>query len=79
MGFIERDRVRAVKWAREQLLAPNEWLILDTETTGFDNAEIVKIVVIDPLGEALLNTLVQPAISIPAEVTEIHGITDEYV
>jgi len=79
VGFIERDRVRAVKWAREQLLAPDEWLILDTETTGFDNAEIVEIAVINPLGEALLNTLVRPAISLPAEVTEIHGITDEDV
>jgi DNA polymerase-3 subunit epsilon len=43
-------------------------LILDSETTGFDNAEIVEIAVINPLGEALLNTLVRPAISIPAEV-----------
>jgi len=79
VGFIERDRVRAVKWAREQLIAPDEWLILDTETTGLDHTEIVEIAVINPLGEALLNTLVRPAISIPAEVTEIHGITDEGV
>ncbi|MEG4496621.1 3'-5' exonuclease [Microcoleus sp. F10-C6] len=78
-GFIERDRVRAVKWAREQLLAPDEWLILDTETIDLDNAEIVEIAVINPLEEPLLNTLVRPAISIPAEATEIHGITDEGV
>ncbi|MEG4048065.1 3'-5' exonuclease [Microcoleus sp. Pol17_C1] len=79
VSFVERDRVRAVKWAREQLLAPDEWLILDTETTGFDNAEIVGIAVINSLGEALLNTLVRPATSIPAEVTDIHEIKDEDV
>jgi hypothetical protein len=38
-----------VKWAREQLLAPNEWLILDTETTGLSDAEIVEIAIIDRL------------------------------
>ena len=80
VGFIERDRVRAGKWAGEQLLASDEWLILDTETTGLDNnAEIVEIAIINPLGELLLNTLVRPAIPISAEVTEIHGITDEDV
>ena len=79
VGFIERNRIRAVKWAREQLLAPDERLILDTETTGLDSAEIVEIAIINPLGEPLLNTLVRPAIPIPAEVTEIHGITDEDV
>ncbi|MEG4007690.1 3'-5' exonuclease [Microcoleus sp. Pol11C1] len=79
VGFIEKDRVRAVKWAREQLLVPDGWLILDTETTGLNDAEIVEIAIINPLGEPLLNTLVRPTISIPAEATEIHGITDEDV
>jgi len=79
VGFIERDRVRAVQWARKQLLAPDEWLILDTETTDLDNTEIVEITIINPLGEPLLNTLVRPAIPIPTEVTEIHGITAEDV
>ncbi|MEG4235921.1 hypothetical protein QUA40_28375 [Microcoleus sp. Pol11C3] len=65
-AFIKRDWVRAVKGARKQLLGPDEGLILDTETTGLDNAEIVEIAVINPLGEALLNTLVRPRISIPA-------------
>ncbi|MEG3833914.1 3'-5' exonuclease [Microcoleus sp. Z1_C3] len=78
VGFIEKDRVRAVKWAREQL-ALNDWVILDTETTGFDNAEIVEIAIIDRTEETLLDTLIKPSISIPAEVTEIHGISDEMV
>ncbi|TXI96419.1 MAG: 3'-5' exonuclease, partial [Burkholderiaceae bacterium] len=78
VGFIERDRVRAVLWAREQL-SQEDWVILDTETMGLDDAEIVEIAIIDRTGQTLLDTLIKPSIPIPAEVTEIHGITDEMV
>jgi DNA polymerase-3 subunit epsilon len=78
VGFIERDRVSAVLWAREQLIQ-NDWVILDTETTDLYEAEIVEIAVVNCTGEALLNTLVKPTITIPPEVTKIHGISDEMV
>ncbi|MEG4197327.1 3'-5' exonuclease [Microcoleus sp. Pol12A5] len=78
VGFIEKDRVSAVLWAREQL-SQNDWVILDTETTGLDDAEMVEIAVINPLGEAVLNTFIKPTIPIPVEVTEVHGISDEMV
>jgi DNA polymerase-3 subunit epsilon len=78
VGFIEKDRVSAVLWAREQL-KQNDWVILDTETTGLYDAEIVEIAIINHLGEMLLNTLIKPSIPIPAEVTEIHGISDAMV
>ena len=78
VGFIERDRVSAVLWAREQL-TQNDWVILDTETTGLVRAEIVEIAIINHLGEMLLNTLIKPSIPIPPEVTEIHGISDAMV
>jgi DNA polymerase-3 subunit epsilon len=78
VGFIERDRVSAVLWAREQL-NQKDWVILDTETTGLYDAEIVEIAIINHLGEMLLDTLIKPLIPIPAEVTEIHGISDAMV
>ncbi|MEG3909649.1 3'-5' exonuclease [Microcoleus sp. w2-18bC1] len=68
----------AVLWAREQL-TQNDWVILDTETTGLVRAEIVEIAIIDRLGEMLLNTFIKPSIPIPAEVTEIHGISGAMV
>jgi|SRR6476469_492343 len=77
-GFIELDRVRAVRWARQQLTLDN-WAILDTETTGLYNAEIVEISIISNTGEPLLNTLVKPRLTIPAKASSIHGITDDMV
>ncbi|MEG4353446.1 3'-5' exonuclease [Microcoleus sp. LAD1_D5] len=78
VGFIEKDRVSAVLWAREQL-SQNDWVILDTETTGLVRAEIVEIAIINHCGEMLLDTLIKPSIPIPAEVTDIHGISDTMV
>lgn len=50
---------------------------LDTETTGLDaNAEIIEIAIIDRSGKTLLDTLVKPNASIPAEASAIHGIYD---
>jgi DNA polymerase III epsilon subunit-like protein len=56
-------------------------LYLDTETTGISaqaNA-IVEVAIVDDLGHALLNTLVNPGRPIPSEAAAIHGITDAMV
>ena len=76
--IIESDRVAAVIWARHEM-NQNDWVILDTETTGLHDAEIVEIAILGYTGETLLDTLVRPTIPIPTEVTEIHGITDSMV
>jgi DNA polymerase-3 subunit epsilon len=74
------DRNNAIKWAKEILEHPLNYVILDTETTGLDSeAEVVQIGVINIKGEVLLNSLVKPSISIPKEVVDIHGITDDMV
>lgn len=55
-------------------------LFIDTKTTGLGgDDEIVEICIIDKHGFIMLNTLVKPTKSIPAEATAIHGITDEMV
>jgi len=77
-GWIESDRVQAVEWARE-MMQRQDWVILDTETTGLYAAEVVEIAVIAPQGNPLLDTLVKPTITIPEEVIKIHGITNEMV
>jgi DNA polymerase-3 subunit epsilon len=53
-------------------------LVLDTETTGLgDDAEIIEIAIINGSGETVMNTLVKSTVSIPADATAIHGITDD--
>ena len=73
-----RDRaaaVAAVERARAWIAA--NALILDTETTGLDDAaEVVELAVIDCAGTVLLDTLVRPSGPVPAEAAAIHGITD---
>lgn len=60
-------------------LTGKEFLILDTETTGLHDGEIVQIAIINSAGETLLDTLVKPAQAIPDDATRIHGITDDMV
>jgi DNA polymerase III subunit epsilon len=69
-------RSLAIQTARQQLgLSP---LYLDTETTGTDrSSEIVEICIIDNEGNSLFQSLVKPTTSIPAQTTQIHGITNE--
>jgi DNA polymerase-3 subunit epsilon len=76
VGFIEKDRVRAVKWAREQL-SYNDWVILDTETTGLYDAEIVEIAIIDRTEKPCSIPSSKPQFH-PAEVPNSR-ITDEMV
>lgn len=78
-GKLEIDRVDAVKAVKNYLENKSKYVILDTETTGLNEAEIVEIAIIDLDGKTLLNTLVKPRIPIPPEIIEIHGITNEMV
>src|SRR5258708_2663397 len=66
-----------------RFFAEQNFVVLDTETTGKDanapETEIVEIVILDHQGTPLLNTLVKPTCAIPQEAIAIHGITDEMV
>jgi DNA polymerase-3 subunit epsilon len=56
------------------------FVYLDTETTGTSyRSRIVEIAIVDDQGNALLNTLVDPEVAIPAKATALHGITDQMV
>lgn len=56
-------------------------VILDTETTGLSSADrICEISVIcAKSGQVLYTSLINPQISIPAQVSDIHGITNDDV
>ncbi len=61
---------------------PMKTAYLDTETTGLHpnrGDRVVEVAVIDDDGRALIDELVDPGRSVPAQVTAIHGITDAMV
>jgi DNA polymerase-3 subunit epsilon len=80
--FISVAHQDAVNWARDLMQRdPNDWVILDTETTGLKNVDqIVQVAMINGAGDVLMdNVLVKPTIPIPPDASQIHGITDELV
>ncbi|MBK9123120.1 MAG: 3'-5' exonuclease [Chloroflexi bacterium] len=71
---------RKVAAHEAHLLLQNDFLILDTETTGIDRAaRIVQIAVVDASGQPAIDTLINPGMRIPADATRIHGITNAMV
>jgi len=72
---LTKQGENAKKWAQERL-EKQDFVILDTETTGL-KGEIVSLAVIDHAGNALINTLVMPQMhKMTAKATEINGITN---
>jgi DNA polymerase-3 subunit epsilon len=72
---LRADRDKAILWARG-LTTSSDFVILDSETTGLYEAEMVQLAVIDPAGEVLLDTLLKPGIPIEEGAARIHGITE---
>ena len=84
MGSLRRGLVRADAdatassaraWIRELLL--DDFLVIDTETTGLGYAdEVVELGVVGPDGRERLSTLVRPRSGrVPPGATAVHGIT----
>jgi DNA polymerase III epsilon subunit-like protein len=71
-----RDKVahaEATAFARE-LLAADDWVLIDTETTGLDDPEIIEIAVVAPDGTTLFETRVRPIGEIEQGATYVHGL-----
>jgi DNA polymerase III epsilon subunit-like protein len=63
----------------QQVLKSDDYLVLDTETTGLHAGEVCQIAVMSSKEEILLNTLVKTVRPVPEEATRIHGITNDMV
>jgi DNA polymerase III subunit epsilon len=73
-----RDRNAAINWAKSILEQRQDYVILDTETTGLGkNDVIVQIGIIDLDGNVLLDSMVKPTKRkrISDEATAIHKIS----
>ncbi|WP_310482549.1 3'-5' exonuclease [Chamaesiphon sp. VAR_48_metabat_403] len=70
------DRNTAIEWAREILANPEEYYILDTETTGLQDPEIIELGVIDLAGNEIISQRFRPVTQITDGAAEIHGLTN---
>lgn len=82
-GFQEmlvESHDEVILWARD-LMSRNDWVILDTETTGLEYYydDVISVSIIQPDGTILLNTLIKPVHRISAEASQVNGITDQMV
>jgi DNA polymerase III subunit epsilon len=57
-------------------LLADPYLVLDTETTGLVDPEMVSVAVIDATGKALIDEIVRPGRPIEPGASEITGFTD---
>jgi DNA polymerase-3 subunit epsilon len=77
--MVSNDRLKAQNRFKE-LADRDDWLVLDTETTGIEvNDEVVSIAIVSAAGEVLLHELVRPTQPISPEARMVHGITAERV
>lgn len=78
----EREATRMKLYAElcKEFLSSEDYVILDTETTGLNRwDEIIELAILDMKGNTLYESLFNPLESIPNEATQIHGITNEMV
>jgi DNA polymerase III subunit epsilon len=70
------DRNKAIQWAKSILDSPNDYYILDTETTGLENPEIIELGVIDLDGNEIINQRFNPKTQVTQAASKIHGMTN---
>lgn len=76
---IATERAQWRQWARDILAQDDEWMIVDTETTGHGDADIIEFAAVTPSGRTLVDTLIRPRQSIPLFITELTGISEAMV
>ncbi|MET9896440.1 hypothetical protein ABZZ47_40975 [Streptomyces sp. NPDC006465] len=68
-----------IEWARA-VLTDRDTVVLDLETTGLGrDARIVDLGVERVSDDVLLDTLLNPGEPIPADASDVHGVTDDQV
>jgi DNA polymerase-3 subunit epsilon len=69
------DRIAAIECARD-LMISRDFVIFDSETTGLSSpVDFVQIAVVDPTGDTLFNSLLNPSCRIEPRARAIHGHT----
>lgn len=86
----QQEKIEALIKQREEMMNEGiekfkswfyeDFLILDTETTGLNfGDEIIELAIIDKKGNVLFDSFFKPKNMIPDDVIDVHGITNEMV
>jgi DNA polymerase III subunit epsilon len=70
------DRNDAILWAKSILNSPDEYYILDTETTGLAGPEIIELGIIDLDGNEIVNQRFNPKTQVTEGASNIHCMTN---
>src|SRR4028119_1105297 len=71
------SREDAIRWART-LLSGEEFVVLDSETTGLGNPiDFVEVGVVSSQGEPLFDSLIEPSCPVDPRASRVHGHTTE--
>src|SRR4028118_2115741 len=71
------SREDAIRWART-LLSGEEFVVLDSETTGLGNPiDFVEVGVVSGQGEPLFDSLIEPSCPVDPRASRVHGHTTE--
>jgi DNA polymerase-3 subunit epsilon len=77
MNDHKKDRDDAILWARRVLSSPDDYYILDTETTGLNEPEIIELAIMDLEERAIVNQRFNPKTQINPGAIAVHGLTPE--
>lgn len=74
----EQDRQEVIDWANRLLRGDfGNFVVLDTETTGLQNPEIIEIAVVSKYGSSMINTLVKNRKEVEPGAYGVHGISQD--
>lgn len=78
---IPSNSYEATEWAKK-LLQDNDFLLVDTETTGLltnKRVEVIELSIVSSKQEIIFDSLIKPKYKIPKRITEYNGISNEKV
>jgi len=68
---------KIVQWAKA-IIDEDNWLVIDTETTGLDcDDEVIQLAIVDMDKNVLFQSKFEPTIPVSAGALKIHGLSDE--
>lgn len=80
LDFLNDEKYLAHLWACELFKNSNDWIVLDTETTGLNyKDEIIDIAIVSRYGAVIFDSLIKPTCDISEGAAKIHGITKDLV